>query len=164
MVDTQQTLPQGQCADKNAQFFSTGGGQFFSQRNGDTESTGAGDHEEGNHDLQAGGNVAGADPPGDATEDGKGQDGEDVITQDAVEPGVAGFGFAGFAEAPVKRGVPAFHRFQLEGGAADVEAAGEEASAGGDMAGIGFAADGFEADAGFTLEDAAGDGDDLTGR
>ena len=52
----------------------------------------------------------------------------------------------------------------MEGGAADIEAAGEEASAGGDMAGIGFAADGFEADAGFSFEDTAGHGDDLTGR
>ena len=131
---------------------------------GNPQGTGAGDHEEGNHDLEAGGNVASADPPGDAAEDGKGQDGDDVITQDAVEPGVAGFGFAGFAETPVERGVPAFHRFEVEGGAADVEAAGEEASTGRDMAGIGFAADGFEADAGFTFEDTAGHGDNLTGR
>ena len=74
---------------------------------------------------------------------------------------MAGFGFAGVAETAVEGGFPGFQGLQRERGAADVEAAGGKSAPGGDVPGIGFAADGFEAEGGFAAEEAAGGGDDL---
>jgi hypothetical protein len=161
--DAEETGPEDGAADEDAAAFHAGCGEVIGEGEGDTEGAGAGDHEEGNHDLKGHFRLPGGEQPCGEAGNREDEDDGNIDPEDPVEDGVAGFVFARFAEAAEEGSVPCFEGGEGKGCSSDVEGSGGETSARGGVAGFGFTADGLHADGSFLADELGGHGDYLAG-
>ena len=71
MADFEEAGPEDGAADEDADALHGGGGEVVGEGQGYAEGAGAGDDQQGDHDLEASGGVAGVNPPGQTAEDGQ---------------------------------------------------------------------------------------------
>ena len=164
LTQPRELFPKAERSNKDAVTFRPARGDVIGERRGHAESAGAGHDEDGDHDLHGLGPFARVLPPPNAADDAREHDDDQITAKELFESEIAIFTTTTCFEKFVQRGVfPSFEGDGIQRARSGIESTGRQQLATGTGAGIAFAIDPFEADAGVRIFELRGDGDGLTG-